>query len=304
MLVTGANGFVGPWLVKALAAHGAKVSALVHSAIPSNTDANIQFVRGDITDFAAISKLIHESNIDTVYHLAANNINTGAGISPYHVFETNTRGVYSILEACRTAPHKVRAVVASSKEVDACFTPASKRKHHPYMTSKAAAELITRSYMDTFGLAAVIMRSDNIYGGGDLNWQRLVPGTIRSLLQGETPTIRSNGLFKRDYVYVEDAVAAYLAVGSRLDNPEVSGRLFRIATGTATTVYDMVKQCACAAGKPDLEPRVLNEKSEERIDTLYSPEMEQTILGWKSQFSLEQGLARTVQWYRENLERK
>jgi CDP-glucose 4,6-dehydratase len=144
-----------------------------------------------------------------------------------------------------------------------------------------------------------LMRSDNIYGGGDFNWSRLVPGMIRAILHGETPVIRSNGLFQRDYVYIEDAVAAYMAIGARLDDPAVKGQLFRVATGLGTSVLDMVKQIARAAGLPDIEPRVLNEKSEERVDTFYAPEFEQTVLGWKSRYSLEEGLSRTCEWYRE-----
>jgi CDP-glucose 4,6-dehydratase len=143
-----------------------------------------------------------------------------------------------------------------------------------------------------------LVRSDNIYGGGDFNWSRLVPGTIRSILGGETPVIRSSGLLQRDYVYVEDTVAAYIAIGERLDDTTVKGKLFRVATGVRTSVLDMVKQIARAAGRSDLKPQVLNEKSEERIDVFYTPEFEQTVLGWKSRYSLEEGLSRTCQWYR------
>jgi CDP-glucose 4,6-dehydratase len=302
VLITGADGFVGHWLVRALVARGTHVHALVWSG--SNIrqhiyEPGVEVVRGDVTNLDFISQLITRSEIDTVYHLAAVNMNTGSDLSPYEVFETNIRGVYTVLEACRISPKPVYAVVSSSKEVEDCFLPGANRMHHPYMTSKAAAELVARAYGDTFCLSVVLVRSDNIYGGGDFNWSRLVPGTIRSILHGETPVIRGNGLLQRDYVYVEDAVAAYIAIGERLDNPAMKGQLFRIATGLGTNVLDMVKQIARAAGRSDAKPQVLNKKSEERVDVFYAPELEWTVLGWKSQFSLEEGLSRTCQWYRD-----
>lgn len=311
MLVTGADGFVGGWLVRALAGCGAAVHALVWAEGPvaaampwQRRPTNAQIVAGDVTDLAFVSRLIAEAQIDTVYHLAANNMNTGTGISPYAVFETNIRGVYTVLEACRTAPRPACAIVASSKEVEDCFLPETTRKHHPYMTSKAAAELVTRAYGDTFSLPVVLLRSDNLYGGGDFNWSRLVPHTIRAVLRGETPVIRSSGLLRRDYVYIEDAVAAYLAIGERLGDPAVLGRLFRVATGTAVTVLDMVNAIVRAAGMPELQPQVLNEKREEREDSLYTPELERTVLGWRSQYPLAEGLARTVRWYRDFFRRE
>jgi CDP-glucose 4,6-dehydratase len=305
VLVTGADGFVGRWLVNALAERNAHIWALVWSSGEGNKNAalarpvpGVEIIQGDITDLGQMSRLIAGSAIDTVYHLAASNINTGSKVSPYNVFETNVRGVYTVLEACRLASQSVSAIVSSSKEVEDCFNPQAKRKHHPYMTSKAAAELLSRAYTDTFEVPVTLVRSDNLYGGGDFNWARLVPGTMRAVLRGEVPVIRSNGLFQRDYVYIEDAVAAYLAVGERLQDPAVKGQLFRIATGVGTSVLEIVKQIVRAAGLPQMEPRILNEKSEERVDTFYSPELEGKVLGWSAQSSLEQGLRRTCDWYR------
>ena len=302
MLVTGADGFVGYWLANGLATRGAQTFALIGPNSPSEEksrrrETGIKIVQGNITDLDFISRLIADSAIEIVYHLAAINTNTGTDRSPYEIFETNIRGVYTILEACRAAPKPAGAVVASSKEVEDCFLPGVNRSHHPYMTSKAAAELVTRAYSDTFSLPVALVRSDNIYGGGDFNWSRLVPGTIRAILHGETPVIRSNGLFQRDYVYIEDVVAAYMAIGERLDDTAVKGKLFRVATGLRTSVLDMVKQIACAAGRSDLNPQVLNEKSEERTDVFYTPELEWTVLGWKSRYSLEEGLSLTCEWY-------
>ncbi len=300
VLVTGANGFIGPWLIRALTARGASVYALVRDgskSVEKDFGAGVKVVHGDITNLELISRLIRDTEIDLVYHLAAINTNTGSSISPYDIFETNTRGTYTLLEACRRSERPVHAVIASSKEVEDCFRPGNGRKHHSYMASKASAELIAKTYFDTAGIAAAVVRLDNIYGGGDFNWNRLVPGMMRVILHGETPIIRSNGLLQRDYVYVEDAVAAFLAIGVRLNNPAVAGQLFRVTTGIGTSVLEMVRQISITAGKPDLKPQVLNEKTEERVDMVYTPEREREVLGWSSQISLTEGLARTWQWY-------
>lgn len=302
MLVTGAHGFIGRWLVRALTARGARVYALIHagSGSPENLfGQGVEVVSGDITNLELVGRLLRDSKIDTVYHLAAINTNTGSRVTPYDILETNLRGTYTILEACRRMSPPVSAVVSSSKEVEDCFQPGAGRRYHPYMASKAAAELMAQTYFDAAGVPTAVVRLDNIYGGGDFNWNRLVPGMMRVILQGGTPVIRSNGLLQRDYVYVEDAVAAFLAVGERLNHPEVQGQLFRVTTGTGTSVLEMVKQIALTAGRPDLKPRVLNEKTEERVDTFYIPELERRVLGWSSQTSLVEGLSRTCKWYRD-----
>ena len=305
VMVTGADGFVGRWLVKALAGRGTKVTALMWSG---NDDALTEndlratraaVVRGDVTDLSRISQVICDEGIDTVFHLAAVNTNRKDGLSPYELFETNIRGTYTVLEACRNATAGTRAIVSSSKEVEDCFRPESGRKHHPYMTSKASAELIARTYNDTFGVPVAVVRSDNIYGGGDFNWQRLVPGAIRSLLQGEAPVIRSSGKLQRDYVYVEDAVAAYLAIAERLDRADVAGKLFRVATGSTASALDVLNHLVKLAGRADLSPRVLNEVRDERVDIPYSPVAEKDILDWTCRVDLQDGLARTFAWYKD-----
>jgi CDP-glucose 4,6-dehydratase len=303
MMVTGADGFVGRWLTQALAERGTKVTALMWSG---SDDAQVEerlratgaaVVRGDVTDLGFMSRAMRDAGIDTVFHLAANNTNRGAGLSPYEVFETNIRGTYTVLEACRNASAGTRAIVSSSKEVEDCFRPECGRKHHPYMTSKASAELIARTYGDTFGVPVTVVRSDNIYGGGDFNWQRLVPGATRSLLQGEAPVIRSSGRLQRDYVYVEDAVAAYLAIAERLDRPDVAGKLFRVATGATASALDVLSHLVRLAGRADLGPRVLNEAQDERVDIPYMPVLEKNVLGWTCRVVLRDGLARAYAWY-------
>lgn len=310
VLVTGADGFVGRWLVQALADKGAFVCALdrprgpTAGSVPASAPApRVECVAGDVTRFDFMRAVIADSRIDTVYHLAAINTNTGSNLSGFELFETNTRGVYTVLEACLASPGPVSAVLASSKEVEECFAPASGRKQHPYMASKAAAELIARAYNDTFDLPMVLVRSDNLYGGYDFNWSRLVPGTIRSILEGNPPVIRSDGLLRRDYVYVEDAVAAYIAIGVRMASPDVRGALFRVAAGRGTSVQEMVRMIARTAGRPDLEPVILHEKRDERLDTFYLPELEERVLGWRPRYSLEDGISKTLRWYQDYFRR-
>jgi CDP-glucose 4,6-dehydratase len=307
VLVTGANGFIGHWLVQALADRGDLVHALVRARngpIKKPFPEGTKVVTGEVTDLDAVSRLLSDSNIDTVFHLAAINTNIGSSVSPYDVLEANTRGAYTILEACRRMSHPVGAVISSSKEAEDCFRPANGRKHHPYMASKAANELFARAYFETAGVAVAVVRLANIYGGGDLNWNRLVPGAIRAVLQGKNPVIRSDGLLQRDYVYVSDAVDAFIAVSERLHHSDVQGQLLRVTTGIGTSVLEMVKEIAKIAGRPDLKPQIINEKTEERVDTFYMPEYERKVLGWSSQTSLAEGLTHTYQWYHEYFQNK
>lgn len=306
VLVTGSDGFLGPWLVEAAAARGARVFALVrpdsstrHLNLPRIAACGAQAVTGDVCDLPLLSQLLDEHGIGTVIHLAAINANVGSAVSPYEVFRTNMHGTVTVLEACRMAGTP-RVVVASSREAEDCFVPESIRKVHPYMASKAAAELASRAYAETYGLAAVVMRSDNIYGGGDFNWNRLVPATIRSALDERRPVIRGNGMAARDYVYVEDAAEAYIAAAERADQPAVKGGLFRIASGRPVTTLGIVQAILIAANAAKLEPLILNEPVEERIHTPYDPVLERDSLGWSARTPLHDGLARTVAAYRRH----
>lgn len=305
VLVTGANGFVGNWLVRALIDRRAFVGAFVRStAFDSGQfllpEKGSEIIRGDVTDLKFVSEVINDLKIDTVYHLAASNVNTGIQVSPYDLYETNIRGVYTVLESARLSSRPVRVVVASSKEVEDCFLTANPRKYHPYMTSKAAAEMIVRAYSDTYGLSVAILRSDNLYGGGDFNWNRLIPGVIKSILQGQTPVIHGDGSARRDYLYIEDAIEAYLAVGSHLEQAGLKGALFRISTGSNTCVLDIVKEIMRVAGVSHLTPKVLGQKVESRIDIPYQPDFERATLGWQSHHSLTDGLMSAWEWYQNH----
>ncbi|MFM8532981.1 MAG: NAD-dependent epimerase/dehydratase family protein, partial [Acidimicrobiia bacterium] len=204
VMVTGANGFVGRWLVRALVDRGAAVTAVVrHDPPPAIADDGIAAVAvavGNVADTDFIGRTVQDSGIDTVFHLAGVNVNRGSTVPPRAFLDAHLHGAYAVLEASRVASGTIRVVLASSQEVEDCLLPEPARRMHPYMASKAAAELITRAFHDTFETPVVVLRSQNIYGGGDTNWERLIPGSIRSLLQGDHPVIKGTGRMARDFV--------------------------------------------------------------------------------------------------------
>jgi CDP-glucose 4,6-dehydratase len=302
VLITGADGFLGGAMTRGLLARGASVYALAWSGsqgcnVKNLTASGVTIIRGDITDLSLLTRLCGDSGINTVFHLAAINSNTGS-LPPYALWEANIRGVYTVLEACRAASPKARVVIASSRESEECFSERSVRPHHPYMVSKASAELITRAYGDTFDLLTSCVRSDNLYGGGDCNWQRLIPGAIRSLLQEESPVIRGDGQRARAYVYIDDAVNAYCAIAERLHCEDVRGQIFRLSTGVNSSVLDIVHQLVEISGRNDLAPRILGEKCDERVDKVYVPDREKQLLDWENTVGLRDGLIRTYEWYK------
>lgn len=310
VFLTGATGFIGRWLFEALIGRGARVRCLVR---PGNAEgATSQMIirvggdvfAGNIQDVDSLRRGISEWKTEAVFHLAAINSNFGAEVSPFAIFETNTGGVYNILEACRLQKSVERIVLASSSEVEAVasgmIASGGLASMHPYQVSKMAAELIGQSFAKTHGLPLAIARSDNIYGGADLNWRRLIPGTIMALMQGNAPVLRSDGSARRDYLFITDMVAAYLAIAERLDNPAVRGGVFHFATGISTTALEVVMKLCALMGREDLAPVIKNYSPNERTDGLRSPGRELQLLGWKSARDLDQGLEETVEWYRSH----
>jgi CDP-glucose 4,6-dehydratase len=242
-----------------------------------------------------------------VFHLGAQTL-VGVGLNaPLLTFESNVRGTYNVLEACRRQSQAVeRVIVASSDKAygqsDHPYTEDDPlRASSPYDVSKAAGDLIAQSYHATYGLRVGIVRCGNIYGGGDLNWSRIVPGTIRSFMKGEPPEIRSDGTYVRDYIYAADVVDAYLAVAEALDRPEVSGQAFNFASGAQVSVLEMVKAIAKLMGGRLPEPRVLNVAKNEIREQRLSTEKAKRVLGWKPRVSLDDGLRSTIEWYRSFL---
>ncbi len=303
MLVTGARGFIGQWLCEKLVRHGARVTALDRSTTSSPrippSDC-LDYVTLDVSDLDSLINLINRDAIDTVIHLAATNVNTGAGISPYDVYEANLRGTYALLEAGRRAITTPAFVFSSSREVDDCWTADSSRRFHPYMTSKASAELCARAFDDTYGMACAIVRLDNVYGGGDTNWRRLIPGTIKSVLMNETPVIRSDGLLERDYVYIDDAVDAFMGVAYDMKESRKLGQIFRVGSGTGTNARRIVELVLHAANRNDLGVNILGEAVSERVDAISGPGKELAALGWRAGVSVETGINLAVKWYGEH----
>lgn len=312
MFITGAAGFVGSWLSEELCRQGARVTALVW---PGDDEAHwrplldfdgVEAVKGYVEDAAGLTRILRDANADTVFHLAAINVNIGTTVSPLAIFETNVRGTWSMLEACRLIPTIGRVVIASSREAEEVRSTrlpeapqGPRRKRHPYQASKMSAELVAQAYSDTYDMPIAISRSDNVYGGRDLNWNRLIPGTVRSILSGEAPTLRSDGTLTRDYVYIKDMVNAYLNLAARAADPGVRGETFHFATGTGTSVLEIVTHLCELTGRSDLKPVILDQAIGERVNEERSTRREHDLLGWTSCVDIRDGLRSTVEWYRK-----
>jgi CDP-glucose 4,6-dehydratase len=312
-LVTGATGLVGSWLVRRLAESGADVVCLVRDWVPecelvrSRMIERVKVVRGDIRDQAVLERTLGEFEIDTVLHLAAQTIVGIANRNPVSTFETNIAGTWAMLEACRRCPKVKQIVVASSDKAygDQKKLPYDENTplqgQHPYDVSKSCADLIAHTYAVTYGLSVAITRCGNFYGGGDLNWNRIVPGTIRSILRGQRPIIRSDGNFTRDYFYVEDGAAAYMLLAERLaNNAELCGEGFNFSNELQITVTELVRRILKIMDS-GLEPEIRNEASNEIRHQYLSADKARQKLAWQPLFTLEEGLQRTIQWYREFL---
>ncbi len=315
VFVTGCTGLLGSCLTEKLVSERAAVVGLIRDWVPeaelvrSGTAGRITVVRGDVRDQALIERTLGEYEIDTVFHLAAQTIVTVANRNPVSTFETNIGGTWCVLEACRRSPTVRQIIVASSDKAygDHEKLPYSEEAplqgRHPYDVSKSCADLITTSYAKTFDLPVCITRCGNLYGGGDLNWNRLIPGTIRSAIHGERPIIRSDGSYIRDYFYVEDAAFAYLALAEKLAaDRSLKGEAFNFSNEIQVTVLELVKIILERMGRTDLEPKVLGEASNEIIHQYLDASKARKRLGWKPKFSLEEGLDRTIAWYRNMIE--
>lgn len=312
-LVTGATGLVGGWLTKRLLAAGGDVVCLVRDWEPRcelvrvGLLDRVKVVRGDVRDQALLERILGEYEIETVFHLAAQAVVSIANRNPVSTFETNIQGTWCLLEACRRSPMVKQIVVASSdkaygEQEELPYhegTPLQGR--HPYDVSKSCADLIARSCAVSFGLPVVVTRCGNFYGGGDLNWNRIIPGTIRSVLRGQRPLIRSDGQYVRDYFYVEDGAAAYMLLAERLAaQPDLRGEAFNFSNELQMTVYEVVRRVLLLMGS-DLEAEVRNEVSNEIRHQYLCAAKARNVLGWSPLFDLDTGLQRTIAWYREFL---
>jgi CDP-glucose 4,6-dehydratase len=314
-LVTGATGLLGGWLVRRLLDLEADVICLVRDWVPQSELVGARLiertkvVRGDIRDQAMLERTLGEYEVDSVIHLAAQTIVGIANRNPVSTYETNVGGTWALLEACRRTPTVRQIVIASSDKAYGSHDQlpyaeeAPLQGRHPYDVSKSAADLIAQSYAATFGLPVVITRCGNFYGGGDLNWNRVVPGTIRSVLRGQRPIIRSDGKYVRDYFYVEDGAATYTLLVERLGQDRtLQGESFNFSNETPTTVLALVEKILEAMGS-DLEPEIRNEAVNEIREQFLSAAKARRVLQWKPVFSLDQGLRRTIDWYRTMFEK-
>ena len=313
VFVTGATGLVGGWLVKRLLERCAAVTCLVRDWVPqcelvrSGLLERVTVVRGSISDELLMERALGEHEADTVIHLAAQTIVGIANRNPLSTFDANIKGTWSVLEACRRSPCVKQIVVASSDKAYGAQevlpykedTPLEGR--HPYDASKSCADLIAQSYAHTFGLPVTVTRCGNFYGGGDLNWNRIVPGTIRSVLRGERPVIRSDGNFIRDYFYVEDGAAVYMLMAEKMAaDRNLCGHAFNFSNEIQVTVLQLVERIL-ALMNSDLKPDVRNAAGNEIKHQYLSAEKARTMLGWSPRFTLEEGLKRTIEWYRDLL---
>jgi CDP-glucose 4,6-dehydratase len=304
---------VGSWLVRRLVSLGAEVVCLVRDWVPqsevvrSGTLDKVRVVRGDVRDQALLERVLGEYEITTVMHLAAQTIVTIANRNPVSTFETNIGGTWALLEACRRSPKVAQIVVASSDKAygDCEMLPYDEstplQGTHPYDVSKSCADLICNTYAVTYGTPVVVTRCGNFFGGGDLNWNRIVPGTIRSVLRSERPVIRSDGKFVRDYFYVEEGARAYTMLAEALgENPGLKGEAFNFSTEVPLTVLEVVHHVLRRMGSK-LEPIVKNEASNEILKQHLSAKKARERLGWKPEFSMDDALDRTIAWYKDFL---
>ncbi|MEO6214033.1 MAG: GDP-mannose 4,6-dehydratase [Vicinamibacterales bacterium] len=312
--VTGGSGLVGGWLVQRLVDAGADVTCLVRDWVPESfllsgdLPRRVKVVRGDVRDQALLERTLGEYEIETVLHLAAQTIVGIANRNPLSTLETNIAGTWALLEACRRSPRVRQIVLASSDKAygDQEHLPYDEstplQGRHPYDVSKSCGDLIGQMYGTTYELPVVITRCGNFFGGGDLNWNRLVPGTVRSVIRNERPIIRSDGQYIRDYFYVEDGAAAYMLLAERLaEDGGLAGEAFNFSNEIQVSVTDLVQKIL-ALMNVSLEPEIRNEATGEIRRQYLSAEKARTRLGWAPGFSLDDGLRKTIEWYRRFLE--
>jgi CDP-glucose 4,6-dehydratase len=310
VLVTGGTGLLGSWLTEELVQRGARVVCLVRDWVPQSRlvtaglTAKIATVYGAIEDITVLERTLSEYEVDTVFHLAAQTIVGVANREPVATFEANIKGTWNLLEACRRVGQVSRIILASSDKAygDCEILPYDEttplRGEHPYDVSKSCADLIGRSYAVSYGLPVCITRCGNFYGGGDLNFNRLIPDTIRSTLRGRPLTIRSDGSYVRDYFYVKDGVLAYLHLAERMDDRQLWGEAFNFSNELQISVLDMVDKILSLMDRSDLKPVISNQATNEIKHQYLSAAKARQLLDWHPQYELAVALQETIDWYR------
>ncbi|MDU8966647.1 MAG: GDP-mannose 4,6-dehydratase [Clostridium sp.] len=315
VFITGGTGFLGSYLVKKLVNYGANVTILVRDYIPQSNIyrgeeyKKVNVVHGTLEDYLLIERTLGEYEIDTVFHLAAQAIVGVANRNPLGTFKSNIEGTWNILEAARKSPLIKRVIVASS---DKAYGDQEKLPYdenmplqgkHPYDVSKSCADLIAQTYYETYKLPVCITRCGNLYGGGDLNFNRIIPQSIQSILNNKTPVIRSDGSFIRDYFYIEDAVDAYINLAEKVVELNLGGQAFNFSNEIQLTVLELVNKILKIMGS-SMKPIILNQGSNEIIHQYLSAKKARTILGWSPNYTIDEGLSKTIEWYKDFLKKE
>lgn len=315
VLVTGAAGFIGSWLSKELIHLGAHVTALVRDWNPETTVFSkddlqkMHLVFGELENYSLLERILNEYDIDTVFHLGAQTLVEVAFRNPLQTFESNIRGTYNLLEACRRRGRAIqRILVASSdkaygeSEILPYVETMPLKGRTPYDVSKSCTDLLALSYSSSYQLPVVIARCGNVYGGGDLHWSRIVPGTIRNILRGVPPLIRSNGKLTRDYLYVQDAVRAYLLMAMNADHENVRGEAFNFGPEKPYNVLEIVEMLQKIMSS-SLEPVILHGAATEIRNQVLDSSKAFQVLGWSCEYSLTEGLIETIKWYEHHIQK-
>lgn len=315
VFVTGCTGLLGSHLTEMLVDRGANVVGLVRDLVPKSNLVqtgvydNINIVRGCVEDFYTVERAINEYEIDTVFHLAAQTIVGIANRNPLSTFESNIKGTWCVLEACRRLPTVRRIVIASS---DKAYGEQDKLPYdenapligsHPYDVSKSCTDLISMMYYNTYKLPVCVTRCGNFYGPGDLNFNRLVPGTIRSVLNNEAPVIRSDGTYIRDYFYVKDGALAYIHLAEKMEDSNIHGEAFNFSNELQISVIEMTNKILKLMNREDLKPITLDEATNEIKHQYLSAKKARKLLGWKPKYNFDEGLKETIEWYEHFLKK-
>lgn len=313
VLITGCTGLVGSHLTQLLHHERANIVGLVRDSVPPPTLLSadlldqITVVKGTLEDHPLMLRIVNEYEIETVFHLAAQTIVSTANRSPLSTFESNIRGTWQLLEACRLTKTVKAVVVASS---DKAYGSQDKLPYdetvplegrHPYDVSKSCADLISLAYHKSFDLPVCVTRCGNFYGPGDLNWNRIVPGTIRSALRNERPVIRSDGSYIRDYFYVRDGALAYQFLAEAMLQKGISGGAFNFSNEIQMTVLELVRKILGMMGKTDMEPIILNQAGNEIKNQSLSAAKARSLLGWSPRYKMDDALRETISWYQQLL---
>jgi len=311
VFITGSTGFLGSYLTDELITQNANVISLVRDwasksrFIFSNAYKKATVVRGEVEDYALLERILNEYEIDSVFHLAAQTIVGTANRNPISTFEANIQGTWNLLEACRRNPLVKRIVVASSDKAYGIQKnlPYSEENPlqgtHPYDVSKSCTDLISHTYANTYKLPVCITRCGNFYGGGDNNFNRIIPGTIRSIIFNERPIIRSDGSYIRDYIYAKDAVSAYILLAEKMEDESLHGEAFNFSNEIQVTVLELTQKVLSLTGRTDLEPIIQNQASNEIKHQYLSAEKARKMLDWRPIYTLDQGLQETIEWYKD-----